>query len=523
MPKIVQIQLEPEKAFNDVSIANHLRSSGVSFAHFKIRKRSIDARGGKVRYQLAIECFSKEEILQDDVFEIQAQSVQNKPAIIIVGAGPAGYFAALEAIHLGYKPIVLERGKKVRERRRDLAQHTKNHIVNTESNYCYGEGGAGTYSDGKLYTRSDKRGDVGKVLDLFCFFGADDDIRINARPHIGTNKLPSIMEAMRQFIEENGGEIHFEKRVVDFIIEFDSIKGVKTADGTVFKENAVILATGHSADDMYRLLRDKGIYLERKPFALGVRAEHPQSLIDSIQYKRKERGEYLPPAYYSLVTQIGNKGVYSFCMCPGGIIAPCSTEPGTIVTNGWSPSKRNNPFANSGIVTEITLEDANGFEEYEGDPLALLHFRRAIEEKACQVAGSTQTAPAQKLTDFIKAKLSSILPDCSYTPGVLSSNLHEVLPPQISKRMALGFSDFGKKMKGYVTEEAILVAPESRTSSPVRIPRNKETYMHPQISGLFPCAEGAGYAGGIVSAAIDGAKCIQAAIAYLKQGEHASN
>lgn len=516
MPRIVQIQLEPEKAFDEIAIADSLRRSGVAYTNFLVRKRSIDARGGKVRYQLAIECFQKNEWVQDAPFEPKAQLVVNSQAVIIVGAGPAGYFAAIEAINLGYKPIILERGKKVRDRRRDLAQHTKNHIVNTDSNYCFGEGGAGTYSDGKLYTRSDKRGDVGKVLDIFCFFGADEDIRINARPHIGTNKLPGIMEAMRNFIEENGGEIHFEKRVVDFIIEFDQIKGVKTADGNVFKEEAVILATGHSADDIYRLLRDKKIYIEMKPFALGVRAEHPQSLIDSIQYKRKERGDYLPPAYYSLVTQVGGKGVYSFCMCPGGIIAPCSTEPGTIVTNGWSPSKRNNPYANSGIVTEITLEDAKGFEEYEGDPLALLHYRRAIEEKACKVAGSTQTAPAQRLTDFIKGKVSASLPDCSYTPGVMSTNLHDVLPKGIAKRMAQGFSDFGKKMRGYATEEAILVAPESRTSSPVRIPREKETFMHPQIAGLFPCAEGAGYAGGIVSAAIDGAKCMEAAITYLK-------
>lgn len=517
MSKIIQLQLEPEKAFDSDLIAEALRRSGVKLSTFVVRKRSIDARGGKVRYQLAIECFDKGEQAIESRYEPIQNKVDQQDAIIIVGAGPAGYFAAIEAIALGFKPIVIERGKKVRERRRDLAQLTKNHIIDIDSNYCFGEGGAGTYSDGKLYTRSDKRGDVGKVLDIFCFFGADDDIRINARPHIGTNKLPGIMEAMREFIEVNGGEIHFEKRVNDFLLEDDKIVGVKTADGLTFKEKAVVLATGHSADDIYRLLRDKQIYLEMKPFALGVRAEHPQSLIDSIQYKRKERGEYLPPAYYSLVSQIGNKGVYSFCMCPGGIIAPCSTEPGTIVTNGWSPSKRNNPYANSGIVTEITLEEAKGFEEYEGDPLALLHYRRAVEERACEIAGSTQAAPAQKLVDFIRGKTSNSLPVCSYTPGVVSSNLYEVLPKEIATRMALGFSDFGKKMKGYVSEEAILVAPESRTSSPVRIPRDVDTFMHPQIKGLFPCAEGAGYAGGIVSAAIDGAKCTQAAIAYLQK------
>lgn len=516
MSKIIQIQLEPEKAFNAEIIGSMLTKSGISFSSFEVRKRSIDARGGRVRYQLSVEYYAGDENPHYAAYEPIENPVDLQKGVVIVGAGPAGYFAAIEAIALGLRPVIVERGKMVRERRRDLARLTKFHEVDNDSNYCFGEGGAGTYSDGKLYTRSDKRGDIRKVLDIFCFFGADEDIKIDARPHIGTNKLPAIMERMRHFILTNGGEIHFEKRVNDFILKNGKMTGVKCTDGSVFEESALILATGHSADDIYRLLRDKKIELELKPFALGVRAEHPQALIDSIQYKRKNRGLYLPPAYYSLVTQVNQKGVYSFCMCPGGIIAPCSTETGTVVTNGWSPSKRNNPYANSGIVTEVTMEDAKGFEEYEGDPLALLHYRRSIEEQACKVAGSTQTAPAQKLVDFISRKTSQTLPACSYTPGVESVNLHDILPKNIADRLALGFVDFGKKMRGYLSEEAVLVAPESRTSSPIRIPRDPTSLMHIQVDGLFPCAEGAGYAGGIVSAAIDGMRCIRAAKNYLE-------
>lgn len=519
MPKTVQIQLEPEKAFDTQAQARALRSSGIVFDHFEVNRRSIDARGGKVRYQLAITCYTAAETTAKQTYIPPAHNVSNAPEVLIVGAGPAGYFAALECIALGMRPLVIERGKPVRERRRDLAQLTKNHVVNPESNYCFGEGGAGTYSDGKLYTRSDKRGDIGKVLDTFCFFGADEDIRINARPHIGTNKLPGIMENMRTFIEECGGLILFDTRVNDLIVENNVLKGVRTAKNETLKGIGVVLATGHSADDIYRLLRSHNIYIEPKPFALGVRAEHPQSLIDSIQYKKADRGEFLPPAYYSLVTQVQGKGVYSFCMCPGGIIAPCTTEAGMIVTNGWSPSKRNNPYANSGIVTEISTEDAAGWEEYPGDPLALLHYRTHTERMACEMAGNTQAAPAQTLTDFVKGKVSAALPACSYTPGVLSTDLSAVLPGPVARRLQKGFSDFGKKMHGYFTSEAILVAPESRTSSPVRIPRDVHTLMHVQVAGLFPCAEGAGYAGGIVSAAIDGSRCAAAVAAFAGHGK----
>jgi len=514
VPKTVQIQLEPEKAFDAVAQAQALRSSGIKFRHFEVTKRSIDARGGKVRYQLAITCYAEGEEPITEVYEPVQKQVGNAPEVLIVGAGPAGYFAAMECIALGLKPVVLERGKPVRERRRDLAQLTRSHIVNPESNYCFGEGGAGTYSDGKLYTRSDKRGDIRKVLDTFCFFGADADIRVNARPHIGTNKLPGIMEQMRAFILAAGGEILFDTRVTDLIISDNVLLGVKTEKNESLRGIGVILATGHSADDIYRLLRSRNIYIEPKAFALGVRAEHPQGLIDSIQYKRAERGEFLPPAYYSLVTQVQGKGVYSFCMCPGGIIAPCTTQEGMIVTNGWSPSKRNNPFANSGIVTEITPEDARGWEEYPGDPLALLHYRARVESDACSVAGHTQAAPAQTIPDFIKGKVSAVLPECSYTPGIVSADLRHVLPPAVALRLQKGFSDFGRKMYGYVTSEAVLVAPESRTSSPVRIPRDPHTLMHVQTAGLFPCAEGAGYAGGIVSAAIDGYRCARAVAVY---------
>jgi uncharacterized FAD-dependent dehydrogenase len=418
----------------------------------------------------------------------------------------------------------LERGKDVRARRRDLAIMNKEGILNAESNYCFGEGGAGTYSDGKLYTRSTKRGDVQKILNIFVHFGAEDNILYEAHPHIGTNKLPQIITAMRNKIIECGGEVMFNKKMVDFVTEKDKIKYVICVDGEQLEGDAVILATGHSARDIFQLLHNKKILIESKPFALGVRVEHPQSLIDSAQYhlspfpspplpergaeRHSLRSEYLPPAAYSLVQQVDGKGVFSFCMCPGGIIAPAATAAGEIVVNGWSPSKRNNPYANSGIVVNIEEKDLQNFKSYGA--LAAMKFQQSVEQKAYEAGGGKLVAPAQRLVDFSKGIVSATLPDCSYLPGIHSTNLKEVLPLFVHKALQTGFKEFGKKMKGYFTNEAIVVATESRTSSPVRIPRHAENLHHPQIKNLYPCAEGAGYAGGIVSAAMDGERIANA-------------
>ncbi|MDR0194566.1 MAG: FAD-binding protein, partial [Myroides sp.] len=402
-------------------------------------------------------------------------------------------------------PIVVERGKDVRGRRRDLKAINRDHIVHPDSNYCFGEGGAGTYSDGKLYTRSKKRGDVNRILELLVAFGATQDILVEAHPHIGTNKLPKIMQDMREKIIEFGGEVLFETRVVDFVIKGNEIHGVVVNEGDVIEAKKVILATGHSARDIYELLDRKQVLIEAKPFALGVRAEHPQALIDKIQYSCDYRGEFLPPAPYSIVKQVNGRGMYSFCMCPGGVIAPCATAPGEVVTNGWSPSKRDQPTANSGIVVELRLEDFKPFEKHGA--LAGMEFQKAIEQRAFLLAGETQRVPAQRMVDFSQSKVSSSIPKTSYVPGTTSTELGEVFPGFLTQIMREGFQEFGKSMKGYFTNEAILHAPESRTSSPVRIPREDYTLVHPQIKGLYPCGEGAGYAGGIVSAAIDGEKC----------------
>ena len=518
----LNLVLSPKEAADDgiiKSIAGkQLSVSLTEITSVKILKRSIDARSRNIKINLKIEIYTHEQPPAPVSYKIDYRNVSDKTRVIIIGAGPAGLFAALQLIEAGFKPIVIERGKDVKSRRRDLAAINKEHIVNPHSNYCFGEGGAGTYSDGKLYTRSTKRGDITKVLETFVAHGADETILIEAHPHIGTNKLPKIIEAMRQTILDNGGEIHFNAHVTDLIIQENAIKGVicnqlEKSSLVEFTADSVILATGHSARDIFELLHSKNILIEGKTFAMGVRVEHPQALIDSLQYHctledAAHKRDYLPSASYSLVHQVSGRGVYSFCMCPGGIIAPCATSPGEVVTNGWSPSKRNNPYANSGIVVTIEPEDYRKYKQH--GPLAGLRYQQALEQMAYHAGGKTQTAPAQRLQDFVNAKFSSTLPGASYQPGIISAPLHELLPAEIGKRLQDGFIDFGKKMRGYLSNDAVIVGVESRTSSPVRIPRNNETLEHLQIKGLYPCGEGAGYAGGIVSAAIDGQKCANA-------------
>jgi uncharacterized protein len=523
MIKQVDLVVSPSEAEDEIFlkriISEKISVSPEEIFSFKILKKSVDARSRNIKINLRLDVYINELPAEREKKKL-FQNVKNKNNVLVVGAGPAGLFAALRLIELGVKPVIIERGKDVKSRRRDLAAINKQHIVNPDSNYCFGEGGAGTYSDGKLYTRSTKRGDVNKILELFVEHGADENILTNAHPHIGTNKLPKIIENMRQSILEAGGEIHFNTRVVDLILKDKNIQGVVTEDvntgnKTEFISSKVILATGHSSRDIFEFLYKKQILIEAKPFALGVRIEHPQSIIDSIQYHCKtveeldEKRKFLPAASYSLVEQVEGRGVYSFCMCPGGIIAPCATAPGEVVTNGWSPSKRNNPFANSGIVVEVKETDFARFKEH--GPLAALYYQKEVEHKAFLAGGGTQSAPAQRMIDFVNNKLSEGLMQTSYTPGVNSADLYQVLPPEISSRLRIALVEFGEKMRGYYTNEAILVAVESRTSSPVRIPRDKESLEHPEISGLYPCGEGAGYAGGIISAAIDGEKCAEAA------------
>ncbi len=510
MSQELLLQVAPEIAVNDQlikeQVAKLIRVSVADIKHISILKRSIDARQKAIKINLKVAIyFQEDEFIEEKIQLPDYKNVSNSLEVIVVGAGPAGLFAALQLIELGLKPIVIERGKDVRGRRRDLKAINLEHIVNEDSNYCFGEGGAGTYSDGKLYTRSKKRGDVTRILELLVGFGASDDILIEAHPHIGTNKLPKIIQDIREKIIEMGGKVLFETRLTDIIIKNNEVQGIVTQSGDTLLSNKIILATGHSARDIFELLDQKKVFIEAKPFALGVRAEHPQSLIDSIQYSCDYRGELLPPAPYSIVKQVGGRGMYSFCMCPGGVIAPCATSPGEVVTNGWSPSKRDQATANSGIVIELKLEDFAPYSKFGA--LAGLEFQKSIEKKAWHLAGESQKVPAQRMVDFTKNQVSSEIPKTSYVPGTTSVEMGAVFPGFLSQILREGFSEFGKSMKGYLTNEAILHAPESRTSSPVRIPRDPISLEHIQIKGLYPCGEGAGYAGGIISAAIDGEKC----------------
>ncbi|HOK61889.1 NAD(P)/FAD-dependent oxidoreductase [Tenuifilum sp.] len=506
MPHDISIVLRPDEAANETAvvraIARKIDIPTDSIRHYYITRKSIDARKGKVLVNLCVRVFIGEEKIIDERPIFNYNDVRNAMPVIIVGAGPAGLFAALRLIELGFKPIVIERGKSVSHRKRDIAMLNREHQLNPDSNYAFGEGGAGTFSDGKLYTRSKKRGDYRRILQALVDHGADPAILYEAHPHIGTNRLPGIITRIRETILQHGGEVLFSSRVTEIIIDSGQAVGVKLADGQRINGKAVILATGHSARDIYHMLHNQSIALEAKPFAMGVRVEHPQALIDAIQYHGIPRSEYLPAAAYSLVHQVEGRGVYSFCMCPGGFIVPAATGTNEVVVNGMSPSDRNSRWANSGIVVEIRLDDLAGYAQH--GIFAGLEFQAELERLAKQHGGYGVQAPAQRLVDFVEGRFSSNLPACSYHPGLNSSEMHLWLPEHIGFRLREGFKAFGKKMKGFLTNDAVILGVESRTSSPIRIPRDPETLQHIQVKGLFPSGEGAGYAGGIVSSALDG-------------------
>ena len=504
MIKETEITLLPSNLNNnDLMRKLVLKKLGIAaedLTGFKIVKSSIDARKKPV-YRLRVAAFINEKP-KDDFTEFKFKNSEKGKRVIIVGSGPGGLFAALRLLEAGIKPIIFERGKEVRERRFSLHDIMVDGIVDENSNYSFGEGGAGTYSDGKLYTRSLKRGNVKRILDLLIYHGAEENIAIDSHPHIGSNRLPKIVERIRETIIKYGGEIHFNSKVTDFIIENNKIKGVIVNNKTEVTGEATLVSTGHSATDIWRIFERHNLSLETKPFALGVRIEHPQALIDSIQYKVKPRPLNLPAAYYSLTNNVKGKGVYSFCMCPGGVIVPASTSNNELVLNGMSVSKRNSPFANSGIVVSVDEKDWKTYSEYKY--FAALKFREEVEKKSFEAGGGKQKAPAQRVTDFVKGKISNTLPETSYKPGIVPYDLNVIFPKNIALGLKISLTEFGKKMKGFYTDEAIILSPESRTSSPVKIPRDRETRMHIDCAGLFPVGEGAGYAGGIVSSAIDG-------------------
>jgi len=519
MSKLVHLVLPPEKAADEKIIRQFAgSSSGISepeIASVRIIRRSVDARKRNILINLVIEVFSESEPHSFKIPPFKWQNVSTSPEVIIVGAGPAGLFASLRLIELGLRPVIIERGKDVSSRKRDIARISREQIVNPDSNYCYGEGGAGTFSDGKLYTRSKKRGNNDRILELLCLHGADENILYEAHPHIGTDKLPGIISGIRKSIVDAGGIFLQEKRVTDFIVMNNRMDGVSTSGGEKFFASNVILATGHSARDILEILKKHKLKLEAKSFAMGVRVEHPQELIDTLQYHGSRRGRYLPAASYSLVKQVDGRGVYSFCMCPGGFIVPSATSQEEVVVNGMSPSGRNSPYANSGIVVEIRPGDLGRYSKYNEE--AGIEFQKELEKEAWLRGGETQRAPAQRLADFVSGKFSGSLPEVSYFPGVTSSPLHEWLPDMIGNRLREGFKLFDKLIEGFITNEAVILGVESRTSSPVRMPRNPETFEYIGISGLYPCGEGSGYSGGIISSAVDGMRVAEMIATGIRQ------
>ncbi len=518
MQTTVDIRVPPSLISDERALRN-AAAEAAGWAPSEVRsirviRRSIDARGSTPVFQLRVVLHTEDLPVAEDMLPAEYPDVHDREPVIVVGAGPAGYFAALELISLGWRPLVFDRGKDVRARRRDLRAIQQFGVVNEDSNYCFGEGGAGTYSDGKLYTRSHKRGDISKALRILVAHGAQPDILVDAHPHIGSNKLPGVVTNLRETILRHGGEVHFQSRVTDFLFRDKKMEGVVINGQQEVRARAVILATGHSARDIYRLLADRGIGIAAKPFALGVRIEHPQGLIDGIQYGQPERDPALPASSYRLACQVSGRGIFSFCMCPGGLVVPAATAPGELVVNGMSMSRRDSPYANSGTVVQVELEDLPAYRRH--GPFQVMAFQQEVEQRMFQAGDGSQRAPAQRLTDFIQRKVSRSLSPTSYIPGLWAAPLHTLLPDFIYARLQQAVRIFGKQMRGYHTEEANVIGTESRSSAPVRIPRNKETYMHDDAAGLFPAGEGAGYAGGIISAALDGQNVAQAVARFLE-------